>query len=108
MGPGYDPVGQFVHDLTVCLHGSRAQANEKMCYASVFMLFHDAAGGRAIGMLCHPRVREAHAFRPSMPYSTQPSGGRVQANVKAMLAEIERVGGKLISHIDVQNMDILS
>ncbi|KAF2760726.1 pre-rRNA processing protein-like protein Utp22 [Pseudovirgaria hyperparasitica] len=94
---GYDPVAAYVEDL-------------KSLYGSCAVFFHDNSnGGRVIAGLWNPAVVGRKHWRAMMLYSTIPkiprddeNGMSSSVNVEAILSEMARLGGDMVSKIEQQ------
>ncbi|EPE26997.1 hypothetical protein GLAREA_02911 [Glarea lozoyensis ATCC 20868] len=94
-GVGYDPTQAFISEL-------------KGAYTSSVVFFHGAGAVLHIGGLWNPQTVSARPFKINLAYATKVSDGQEEAepeNVEidksAILSEIARLGGELISKIEV-------
>lgn len=91
---GYEPVKEYLHEL------------EKL-YTSSIILFHSAASGPVTG-LWNPQMVPARPFKVNLAYASIPemySDGEEEGEIKldkaAILSEIARIGGDMVSSIEV-------
>jgi U3 small nucleolar RNA-associated protein 22 len=89
---GYEPVKEYLLEL-------------KKLYASCIIFFY-TPGGSAIAGLWNPQLTQARSFRVNLAYATRPEGesdddGEIRLDKEAILAEIGRIGGDLVSEVEV-------
>ncbi|TVY84760.1 U3 small nucleolar RNA-associated protein [Lachnellula suecica] len=89
---GYDSVRLYFSEL------------EKL-YSSSVVFFRSAVSGSVIGGLWNPQTAAPRPFRVDMAYATKlcsgSEKGEIEIDKSAILSEIARLGGDLVSRIDV-------
>lgn len=87
---GFDPAGLLAADI-------------QRLYGDALFVFHDANGGRAIGILFNPQRITPRAFKPLLGYNTAPaSKSLVTLNKAAVTEEIKRLGAGIVTSVDVK------
>jgi U3 small nucleolar RNA-associated protein 22 len=88
---GYDPVRLYLSEL------------EKL-YTDSIVFFHSAVSGSVIAGLWNPQTVAPRSFKVNMAYATKVSGdseeGRIEIDKSAILSEIGRLGGDMVSRIE--------
>ncbi|EKD15098.1 uncharacterized protein L3040_003701 [Drepanopeziza brunnea f. sp. 'multigermtubi'] len=87
---GYQPIQLYLEEL-------------KNLYTGSIVFFHSPSSG-AIGGLWNPQNLAARAFRVNAAYATKPvadEGEEVVIDKNAILAEIARLGGDMVSRVEV-------
>lgn len=92
---GYEPVKEYLHEL------------EKL-YTSSIIFFHSAASGPVIAGLWNPQIVPARPFKVNLAYATKPEMGSddeeegvIKLDKCAILSEMARIGGDMVSRIEV-------
>jgi U3 small nucleolar RNA-associated protein 22 len=90
---GYEPIREYFLEL------------EKLYTSSI--IFFYSAGGSVIAGLWNPQIVQARPFKVNLPYATKPETGsdneeegEIKLDKDAILSEIARLGGDLVSRID--------
>ncbi|KAK9457688.1 Nrap protein [Dipodascopsis uninucleata] len=69
------------------------------------LFFYDSIDKKIITGLWNPQITKNRSFKVYMGFSSQPGDdGQVQANIKSMLKEMERLGGDLVVSITERNI----
>ncbi|KAI6709376.1 hypothetical protein JHW43_008103 [Diplocarpon mali] len=88
---GYQPVALFLEEL-------------QQLYANTIVFFYGSATGSKIGGLWNPQHVPARSFKVNSSYATKPAGADQGENVvidkNAILAEIARLGGDIVSRVE--------
>jgi U3 small nucleolar RNA-associated protein 22 len=93
---GYNPVQTYMEEL-------------KKLYTNSFVLFHGSLVGSVIAGLWNPQIAGARPFKVNLAYATKlVEGGQSEKNEDAIeldktaiLAEIARLGGDMVSRIEI-------
>lgn len=91
---GYQPVQLFIHEL-------------ERIYVSSIVFFHGAGVGSSIAGLWNPQIMASRAFKVNLAYATKNVGdegsgeARIKLDKAAILSEIGRLGGDMVSRIEV-------
>jgi U3 small nucleolar RNA-associated protein 22 len=92
---GYEPVRAYLHEL-------------ERLYTSSIIFFYSAVSGSAIAGLWNPHIVPARSFKVNLAYATKPENGgdeeefkEVKLDKSAILSEIARIGGDMVSRIEV-------
>jgi U3 small nucleolar RNA-associated protein 22 len=90
---GYNPVQCFVEEL------------EKL-YTNTIVFFHCAGAGTMIGALWNPQTVPSRTFKVNLAYATKlaiesKEDGGVELDKSAILSEISRLGGDMVTRIEV-------
>jgi U3 small nucleolar RNA-associated protein 22 len=90
---GFQPVQLYLHEL------------EKL-YGSTIVFFHSTTAGSIVAGLWNPQTVASRMFKVNLAYASKPvagtSGEDVELDKAAVLAEIERLGGDMVSRIEVR------
>ncbi|BEJ17027.1 hypothetical protein CspHIS471_0604280 [Cutaneotrichosporon sp. HIS471] len=87
---GFDPASLLVADI-------------QQVYGDAVRVFHDAHGGRALGLLWNPTRSVPRAFKPFLGFNAAPAGGEaalVVLNKEAVVAEITRLGRGIVAAVE--------
>jgi U3 small nucleolar RNA-associated protein 22 len=95
---GYDPIQLYLSEL------------EKL-YTSTIVFFHSTSAGSVITGLWNPQATPLRAFKVNLPYSSKLVRGReevkdeqeIELDKTTILAEIARLGGDMVSRIEVHS-----
>ncbi|PQE32444.1 pre-rRNA processing utp22 protein [Rutstroemia sp. NJR-2017a WRK4] len=90
----YHPIRMFIEEL-------------ESLYAGSIVFFHSETTGARIGGLWNPQTAAPRAFKVNLGYVTKPRDGEegsksIEMNKPAILAEIARLGGDMISRIETR------
>lgn len=91
---GYDPLSLFIQEL-------------KSSYTTSLVFFHNDSDNAIIGGLWNPQTT-SRSFKVNMAYSTKPVQSEtdgeenVELDRRAILSEITRLGGDLLTRLDVK------
>jgi U3 small nucleolar RNA-associated protein 22 len=88
--PGFDPASLLVSQL-------------QHVYGDSLLAFHDAFGGRTLGLVWNPARNAARAFKPFLGYNSSPAdcdAALVEINRDAVVAEIARLGAGIIERVN--------
>lgn len=87
---GFDPASLLVADI-------------QRVYGDALRVFHNAHGGRALGLLWNPARSVPRAFKPFVGFNAAPAGGEaalVTLNKEAVVAEIARLGRGIVTGVE--------
>jgi U3 small nucleolar RNA-associated protein 22 len=94
---GYEPVKEYLCEL-------------ERLYTSSIILFHSAASGPVIAGLWNPQIVPARRFKVNLAYATKlemgsddEEEGEIKLDKSAILSEIARIGGDMVSRIEVMH-----
>ncbi|KAG0647352.1 U3 small nucleolar RNA-associated 22 [Hyphodiscus hymeniophilus] len=92
---GYHPVNEYLQEL-------------KRLYTSSIILFHSATSGPIIAGLWNPQIVQPRPFKVNLAYATHPETDaaneeerEIKLDQSAILSEIARIGGDMVSRIEV-------
>ncbi|CAG8457739.1 9805_t:CDS:10 [Paraglomus occultum] len=93
---GFDPVDAYLNDLL-------------KLYSNVALFFYDRYGGTTIGVLWKPSELSPRRWKATLEFSTMPetytsnviTSNKVVPNQHAILAEMERLGSGLVTHVEI-------
>jgi U3 small nucleolar RNA-associated protein 22 len=92
---GYEPVKEYSQEL-------------ERLYTSSIIFFHSAASGPVIAGLWNPQIVPARPFKVNLAYATHPQTGsdddeegEIKLDKSAILSEISRIGGDMVSRIEL-------
>ncbi|CAG8529724.1 4466_t:CDS:10 [Paraglomus brasilianum] len=93
---GLDPVDVYINDLL-------------KLYSNTALFFYDRYGGTMIGVLWKPTELSPRRWRATLEFSTMPeeytsneiASKNVVLNQHAILAEMERLGSGLVTHVEI-------
>lgn len=87
---GFDPASLLAADI-------------QRLYGDALLVFHDANGGRAIGILFNPQRSTPRAFKPLLGYNSAPASKSLVALNKAdVVDELKRLGAGIVTGVDVR------
>jgi U3 small nucleolar RNA-associated protein 22 len=78
-------------------------ADIQRVYGDAVRVFHDAHGGRALGLLWNPARSVPRAFKPFVGFNAAPTKGEaalVALNKEAVVAEIARLGRGIVTGVE--------
>jgi U3 small nucleolar RNA-associated protein 22 len=91
---GYRPVRSFLDEL-------------ERLFTNCVVFFHGEVNGSVIAGLWNPQAVASRTFKVNLAYATKPSGkieedaAEIEIDKSAILAEIARLGGDIVSRIEV-------
>jgi U3 small nucleolar RNA-associated protein 22 len=88
---GFQPVHQYISEL------------EKL-YGTSIVFFHSATSGSSIAGLWNPQAVSPRPFKVNLTYASKPtaeSEEEVELDKASILAEIARLGGDMVSRVEV-------